>query len=488
MLRRREIGALAIAQVLVVGCEHEHEHAAELPIDCEASIVPVGRFDDVQQIHGIRGTSTNVLVVSHPSDPSDLQNPTAVDMLAFEACGDELRTVAEGVWRWERPPEESLPWELYFRADAATPGERLAVLMGADPEPRAFERLDRMAWSARGMLGFRGIERGAPWSLIEVVTTDDGQVTERVLYDDFEVFDWPDDSMLQHHMIGTNMAGETVLVDIARGGAEIIAPAGVEVKSLDDDGRILLMTPIVARSERPWLHDRSSGVDVRLGRSTWTDFERRMLDGVVVTVAGEATIAPAETHVVLVPELRELWWPAAGTYDKAVSIRDGTRLLLGEGVLLLLEPAADWPISITLPDVDALARGRVEVHAVRDELWVTTRDDQSDDVLVPRRWYRVLPGGALAELFDRPVTTALRLTNERWAYIVTDDANDEAGELRLLDMRIGEDRFVEREVAPALRMLNRWIGPTRRDDVGADFFFRTVEPGDRSTLWWARLE
>ncbi|HWB76474.1 MAG TPA: hypothetical protein VG755_16015 [Nannocystaceae bacterium] len=485
--RMRCLGGVALlSSIVACGDASETELSTDEATDCAADLVPLFELEHVFEVYAVEAASTHVISWSRRAAEDDLTSVSKLDFAALDGCGMPPRMLVENVQRYERPPRADVPW--FFELDP--PGEasfaRWWIDVLGDREPVELATGRNLGWSERGgLVMFDREERR--YAVVELTMDGDGRVHERVLATDLGSASALGEGDLVRHVVGTRSDGVTVAVDVDDGALDVVATGNVVVEPLDREARCFRMRSSDARGRDQWVHDRRSGGRIALGRADWTEIDVDELDGAVVVVAAAETQTRAETQIVLVPELRELWWPAGGTYDDAAVAPDGTRVFVGEQVVLRLDAGAEYPVALSGIDADALVHGSVEVHFGNGELWIAAHRSDSSSYTSPTWWYRAQAGvDEVVPLFDVPVLTSVWLGRDRAAYVVGEHSGA-AGELWLHDSVTGEHRFIANDVAPSLRILNAKLLPAVRDGVRTELLFRTGFSDSKTTVWRARL-
>lgn len=460
--------------------------AAAVDIDCEADLVPLLDLEHVFEVYAVEAESTRVIMWSRPASKEDLTTQSKLDIATLGECGESPRMLVENVVRYDRPPRDDVPWFVESDPLGEASYERWWIDVLGDREPVELATGRNLGWSERGgLLMFDREER--PGALVELTMDGDGRVHERVLADELASASALGAGDVARHAVATRSDGATIAVDLDRGEVGVVAAGNVVVEPLDREARCFRMRSADARGRDEWVHDRRTGGRVVLGRADWSEIDVDDLDGAVVVVDASETQARAETQIVLLPELRELWWPAGGTYDDAAVAPDGTRLFVGEQVVLRLDAGAEYPAALSGIDADSLLRGHVEVHFGNDALWIAARRSDSSSSTEPTWWYRAQAGvDEVVPIFGVPVMTSLWLGRDRAAYVVGKDSGS-VGELWLHDDATGEERYVANDVAPSLRILNAKLMPAVRNGARTELLFRTGFSDGTTTVWRARL-
>lgn len=456
------------------------------PVDCASAIVPLvdldGRVSDVLRVAG------RAIVVSR-ARPAGEGAPVDLRIAAVDGCGLASRTLFTGLQSVLPAPRSNLPW-LVTRSDAEH-SNWLVDPVGDRPAYRlAANQRELAAWSARGAVMLAEPDDEMRRQLVELAMDETGRVRERTLHADVAAAAFPQQAIVSSNVAVKTKAGDVVVVDLESTDIETVAIDAESTWMLDDDARFFLLSSERARGGKAWVHDRITRANISLGRAEWTSVGWQTLPSVVEAVQGTGSSAPAETQLVLFPEMREVWWPAAGLHDTVIRGRDGTRVFVQDEIVLWLAPGGDDPRHLDL-GVDPLATEHLELFAFDDEIVIAARAWPDERGVIFTRWFRPLPSGeGVIELFDQPVWGAFRVDGDRWAYFEgATDNQDWRGDLWLRDDSTGARTALGTNVRNQLASVNRRVEPPMRR--AADNHLLFVEGGDdkyRSKLWLVRPE
>lgn len=276
-------------------------------------------------------------------------------------------------------------------------------------------------------------------------------------------------------------------IDPSTGVATLLRPAAEHRVNVPYGSRFLPLHTTDAESEdrQDLVFDLETGAEIfvgELGSTGWQD----------AGVARVNLTDPDRTHLVLLPELTQLWLEGTWATYASMVADDGRRALFGPEGTYVLELGGDTPRLL-----DA-ARGRGRV--VGEDVYV---QDYGLSVEIPRgsshvwggpyRLVRVpLDGSASEEILAAPVYAALPLRDDRWAVIRSLDGDEGTGRLMLVDRRHGTEEALHEAVSQHFPRSNLTAQPYGRsadpslavDRPYDDFvFFATAEDSDRPALW-----
>lgn len=464
--------------------EHDHDVDADEPIDCDAAIVPLLELTHATiQVVRRSGELTIVELEEHPDQ--DPTTRTQRRIQAIDGCGMAARTLADGLVEVDVSPRADLPW-LVTGADAR---RWLFDPVGERPPHRVASNLRSVvAWSARGPVVQSDPDADGRRALVELAMDSTGDVRVRTLHPDVT------ETTLAPTVVSTRLAAETgtgsvVVIDLDRATVDTVASADQSAQVVDREGECFVIASDPARDRGLWVSNRRAAVDIALGRADWTDIEWRALTGVVEAVQGPTSDAPAETQLVLIPEMRELWWPAAGQYDLAARAPDGSRVFVQDEVVLWLAADGDDPRRLDL-GLDGQPIDRIELFVFDDALFIAVRAPPDERGITLSRWFRPLPSGdGVTEVFDHPVLGAFRVDDEHWTYFDNGIDSGWRGDLWLYEASTAARWPLGTAVQNEIALLNPHIGPALRYAPREDVvFIESTEDMARSTLWLARFD
>jgi len=259
-------------------------------------------------------------------------------------------------------------------------------------------------------------------------------------------------------------AGEgTVEIDLATGQARLVRAGFHASRPFGDNDRFAMLwtvDPELAPS-RPLLLDRSTGMELPLGREP--SWPYATYDSHMVIVASDD-----ETHVVVLPELRELWLP--GTFESGDHLvaDDGAIVLQGADGWYVVRPGDDTP-KLVYPELDV-------VCVLGNDLYVADkptpfilapfqpRTDPSYDLHEPLELLRIPLDGSTPTpdvVLPVPVYEVMRLAGGKWAAFVSiegDEWEELRGELRIFDPARGTSELVAEDAMLGLSRTNEEPG------------------------------
>jgi hypothetical protein len=454
-------------------------------IDCEDELVPLAAFGRMEHARAVRDGNAIWLTARLENERTGDSHQT---IIVLDGCPTAPRTIVDELDGAVIPPLRNLPWWIAYDEGAPRSGSWLIDPLETGAEHFLSEDYVASGWSLEGLLQSVPGRRRESMALQELSIAPDGELRTVVLHDDLRtaVFTQPD--QLYRRVVAVTSTDDLVIIDVLSRAVDVVRSSVLVAYPITPDADVVGIFEIIGTVPRSIVYQPATGTEIGLGRPEWSGPAQSYYLGGVIATAGplEPGTAPAETQLVLVPEMRELWWPLAGAYTDAATAPDGTRLLVGEFVLLQLEAGADSPEPIYGVE-ERLAQHAVTVEHEYGEFSIFTYEQTPEaDQLV--RVYQLTPGDSvLREVFDHPVLQPFRLGRDRWVYLEPPSKEHAPGELWLHDPARGFDRLLARHVAAEFPELNLRVSAARGREERSELLFRARE-SSMDTIWRARFD
>lgn len=394
-----------------------------------------------------------------------LETPTSVRVVSVDACGNDRRTIAEGVDLLFPPTRDDRPW----LACSTQTGDVMTI------DPTGTESAQLLGRGGGCRVGSVGEERwvaiGAEGGALKLlVTGPEGFST--VSEDARQIETDTEKSRLLFSTIHGELREYVPVMDDS-----IFLADGVSYFGMSDDGESFVTT---------------SALDL-LEPVSWNVFRRGETEGMTLPETrirhiGDGFAFADENQTVYVePETMQSW------------VYEGSWNVIGrlpDGRLLIWPPEEDRIVAVPLDgsEPQTLITGRIPASGRidGDVLWTWVHDGAAGDSPFPSTVGELvrlpLSGGDPTSVVD-DVHQPLGLTDGRWVSVRGADEN-ERGDLWVIDPETDQAHRIDEGVDLHFVRLNGpvWAYPSDGLHEASETFFYTIrDAGERTGLWRATL-